>query len=127
MISWRRPHIVIRRNPGTFVKGKYVPSATERQETVYASVQPSRIYDYSMLESQPGGRRYMTIYRFYTDATLRVVEPGDGGHPGDLVLYEGKRHVVVGVADRRLLQSEVSHGRYLIVSEVEHSGPEVMA
>lgn len=130
MISWRTPYVIIKRQHGAFVKGKYTPSTTEVRETILGTVQPSRVYDYSMLESQPGGRRYMLIYRFYTDAELEVARPAEGadpGNPGDLVLIKGKRFVIAGSAERRVLQSTVSHGRYLLVSEVEHSGGEVMA
>jgi hypothetical protein len=126
MAGWDKPYQVIRRRPGTWVKGEYVPSAVETAEGVMGSHQPSRIYDYSTLAAQPGGRRYTLLYRFYTNAELHPAKQGDNGHPGDLVMVDGERFLVVGVAEWRVLPGATNHGRYLITNELEHGTGEVV-
>lgn len=121
-----RPYGLIRRGSGAYVDGIWTPAPEPGQATVLADVQPASTADYQRLEAMPGGRRTTNLLRLYCDIQLAVA--GDADHPGDLILIDGTRYLVIGRMDRHVLGLQgVSHWRYLLVPEIETVPGEVTA
>ena len=122
--SFRRPYQVVRRAAGAYVQGRYVPAPEPAPVGILATVQPldlSRSGVYEAMQAQAGGRRFSAAWRVYTDSVLQCAGEAE---PGDVLLYQGRRLLIVAVQDRHILGSEVSHYKYVAVEEIEKSAGE---
>lgn len=105
---------VLFRAPGEHAKGRWVDGA-ETPGTIQASVQPAKKVDYDLMQAQLDGRRIAAAVRIYTDTRLNVA--GENASNGDVLLWEGKRYTVAGVAPWRT--TILAHYRYLAIMEPE--------
>ena len=117
MSSFRKPFTALRRGKAEFVKGE-ATLPTETAETIMASVQPSAQGDDGRVVQGIAGRETTDVFRIYTNADLRTMGD-DEGYPGDILMFKGKRLLLVGKRDHNMMGSEVSHFRYLAIEEIE--------
>lgn len=118
---------VIRREPGQYVDGNWIPPGEVELSEIPLSIQPASQSDYMRTQATLSGRRVTAMMRVYAnlDANLRVA--GYNEHPGDLVIYNGDRWLVIGSTRWDALNdADTSHCRYMIVLESEHAKGEVM-
>lgn len=115
MPTFRRPVQVIRRLPGGYVDGDYVPAPLPSPVTVQMGVQPATASDYAALEAMPGGRRGSEMRRGYTAIADALTAAGTNGLPGDLVLLDGDPWLIIGAPRRDVLGGGISHVRHLLV------------
>lgn len=114
MTTLRRNHMVVRRSPGAYEEGRYVPGPVT-PDTILASVQPATNVEYSRVQATLEGRMPSTLLRVYTNSRLAIHSKDE--HPGDLLQYNGESYVIIAEALRDVLQgSPVSHNRYLALS-----------
>ena len=106
-------HVLIRA-PGGYVAGRWMNGA-ETPATISASVQPAKKPDYDLLESQFDGRRITKAVRIYTATKLNAA--GEDARNGDILLWEGDRYVIAGIAPWRT--TLLAHYRYLAIKELE--------
>lgn len=116
------PYSVIRRSPGTYVNGLWVPAAEPASATVKLDVQPLTGGQSRLLESLPEGRRTaQTLIAYAAVGTgLKIADPGSR-EPGDILLIGGVRWLVVatgGLANLGTLRP-TSHELYLVQREIE--------
>lgn len=117
---------LIRRGSGAYTAGVWTVAPEPDPVAMTANIQPARPAEYEMLQSMPGGRRTNNMLRCYADIQLAVA--GDLDHPGDIVLVNGARYLVIGRIDRHALGiPTVSHYRYMLVPEIETVPGEVTA
>jgi hypothetical protein len=83
--------------------------------------------DVERMEATASGRRTNNMVRAYADVDVELGVAGNG-HPGDIVLYDNTRWLVVGAARWDVLgDPDTSHRRYLLAEEAERAAGEVMA
>ena len=115
----RRPYWAIPRQPGGYVAGEYVQASEGAPVGIIAGIQPASAFDYQLMQSNIEGRRINGMFRIYCNTRLNVA--GDGDLPGDIVLDDsGRRLLIIGVAERQVLRTETSHYKYYAVREIEH-------
>ena len=112
-MSLRYPVNIIRRAPGTWVGGRWVPGA-ETPGQVMATVQPATLADYDLLEPRLEGRRVEAILRMYTSEALNVAAE-EAEVSGDLIVWpDGLRDQHYEIMARSPWQSRIiPHYRYL--------------
>jgi hypothetical protein len=129
MSPFRRPHPVIRRLAGHYERGIWLNDDEQLPITVQMGIQPATAGDYERLQSTPGGRRFAALLRAYVDLdapTLMPAGESEAELPGDLVLYQGHRWLVIGRHTRDQLGTRgVSHIRYLLARQIEAGFEEV--
>lgn len=106
---------VLRRSGGAYTKGQWV-QGIETPDTIKMTIQPATILEYETVRPLLGNRMPSKVLRGHTKSKLQSC--GEQ-FSGDVVLHAGGRWVVAGEADRHVLQSSVSHYRYLLVPENE--------
>src|SRR5678815_3050800 len=95
--SFRQPFEVIARMPGHWQDGHYQPqidSAIGRM--VMMTVQNPGAGDRNAIESLPMGNRVSRYIKLYTDERLKAMSQEPGGSPGDIVLVDNRRFVIIG-------------------------------
>ncbi len=107
-----KPHQVKRRASGTYVAGRYTPGA-ETVVVIDATVQPSTMIDYDQAKIALGGSFPRQLRKVYTDSILGI--RGEDGEEGDRIVCDSEDWIVIGGSTRDILNSSVSHNRYLIV------------
>lgn len=112
-MSFRKPQTIITRQPGSFIKGRWVDGAENPPTTILASVQPATSGDYDQMRAEPGGRRIERLVRVYTRARLDVA--GESDRNGAILLWEGERYLFVAVSPWR--STALRHYRYLAALE----------
>lgn len=112
-MSFRKPQTIITRQPGGYVKGRWVEGAENAPTTILASVQPATAGDYDQMRPEPGGRRIERMVRVYTSERLDVA--GEGERNGAILLWEGERYLFVAVSPWR--STALKHYRYLAALE----------
>lgn len=115
--SFRRPHQFLRNRSGIWVQGEWVPAADPAPVDVMATVQPASSSDYDRVEALQGGERPDALLRVYTDERMRIRGAGPADL-GDILLYDGRRWLLIGEALRGVLRTRVSHNRYLATPEL---------
>lgn len=119
---------VIRRNNGAYIDGVWTPGVESKPEDIYLNIQPASIQDYQRTQAIFAGRRVSAMYRAFADIDAGLTVAGEDGHPGDIVIYNNERHLVIGKAIWNTLNSPItSHVRYMLVMESEHEAGEVAA
>lgn len=120
---------VIRRSPGEYVNGEWVPPSGDATSQVKLDIQPSTSAPFRMMETLPEGRRSNhTLAAFAALGTdLRMAEV-DGQFPGDIVLLDGIRWIVIAKAEFDSLgfNRPTTHELYLIQREIERGAGEVV-
>lgn len=125
-MPFRVPVSVIRRGPGSFVRGVFVPSAEPAPTTIQASIQPAEAGDFQDAVADPAGRRYSARLCLRTASRLAVARPAPNAEPGDIVLHDGARWLIIGEQSWNVLGRPVSHYAYLIIPEGEGGQAEGM-
>jgi len=113
---------VIRRFPGTYVQGVWQPYVEPFSVKIRLDIQPATVRQFQMVEALPEGRRNSQILcAFAAVGTNLKVPDAKTRHPGDLVVINGNRWLVIGRADFTSLgtQRATSHEVYIIQSEIE--------
>jgi hypothetical protein len=119
--SWK----VIRRLPGQYVNGMWTPHTELPAEDILLNIQPASDADYSRTQSILGGRRVTAMMTATADIAAGLHVAGDGDWPGDIIIYNDRRWLVIGSATfDSLIGSITSHMRYLITLEAEHAAAE---
>jgi hypothetical protein len=124
--SFRKEYEVVSRLPGQWVDGHYWP---ERLDTgiirkVMMSVQNPSAGDRNAIEALPLGQRVSRYIKVYTDERLTPIGQLPGGHPGDVILADNRRYVVIGETNFNMLKqtrpnTPVSHFRYYAAEIIE--------
>lgn len=120
-VLFPKAHSVIRRNAGSYVNGEWRLAGENGAETLPLNIQPPGNSDYTRLQAVAPGRRLSSMLIAYAglDAGLKVA--GDG-HPGDVVLYNGRRWLVIGESRWDSFDDpDTSHLVYMLALEAEHS------
>jgi hypothetical protein len=122
-----RPTQVIHRTGGAYVNGVWTAPLEPAPVTVALLIQPAMRGDVERMEATASGRRTNNMVRAYADVDVELGVAGNG-HPGDIVLYDNTRWLVVGAARWDVLgDPDTSHRRYLLAEEAERAAGEVMA
>lgn len=127
-VLFPKAYQVIRRGVGSYINGVWTPAPEEAPGPLLANIHPASSADYERAQATLAGRRITAMKRCFTDigANLRVA--GSDGYPGDIILYNGQRWLVIGSAEWNTLNDpDTSHFRYIITLEVEHGDGEVTA
>lgn len=127
-VLFPKTYAVIRRGQGSYIDGVWNPASEGAAEILLANIQPATAGDYMRAQSIASGRRVNAMMRCITnlDANLRVA--GDQGYPGDIVIYDDRRWLVIGSAKWNSLDSgDTSHARFMLALEAEAGAGEVMA
>lgn len=125
-VLFPKAHQVIRRSPGSFVNGEWRLPFEPGVETLAMNIQPPNNIDYTRLQAVAPGRRLSSMLTAFADlgAGLRVA--GDG-HPGDVVIYNGSRWLVIGESRWDSFDDpDTSHIVYALALEAEHSAGEAI-
>lgn len=125
---------VIRRRAVPSVNGR-AGKPIEEEGRMVLGWQPATSGDYDRAVAISGGRRLSQVRRAYGDLGPRQLvpagargAPGQRHAPGDLVVNEGERWLVIGLQPRTSLPGMPTQGvRYLLVAEAEHEPGEVLA
>jgi hypothetical protein len=117
MASFDKPFSVIKRSVGTYVDGVWTLPDDPAPVTVMGVIQPVRPVEYEATKLDRFGRHVESAKKFYTKATLNVA--GEGGFPGDIVLYNNKRFIAMGLAVYDTLGGETDHKRYWLIEEID--------
>lgn len=126
-VFFARSYEVIRRNPGQYVDGVWTPAFDAQAIELPMNIQPASENDYIRVQAVASGRRVTAMMRAFTNLDAELKVAGDN-HPGDIVLYNGQRWLVIGSARRDVLgDAESSHMRFMLALEAEHAAGEVMA
>lgn len=131
MSPFRKVVQVIRRSRGRYDRGIWLNADDPPPEPMLLGIQPAKADDYERLQSLPSGRQFMALKRAYADLDSAPLVPAGLGEgepelPGDLVLHEGARWLVIGRHTRDQFGSiGVSHVRYLIAREIQTGFAEV--
>lgn len=126
-VLFPKTHGVIRRGQGAYVNGVWTPGGEPAVEILLANIQPASSGDYARLQAVAAGRRISAMMRCFTDLDANLKVAGDD-HPGDIVVYNGQRWLVIGSARWDSLDdADTSHCRYMLALEAEHAAGEVMA
>ena len=128
---FRTPYIVIERKPGKWQDGHYYPEMTGPGKNVMMTIRPPGTSDQTnLIAMTPAGGRVARYIKVYTETKLGSMSQEPGGAPGDFILYDGKRFLIIGENIFGTMKkinsgSRVSHYRYyaaeLIEDEVEVS------
>lgn len=106
---------IIRRQPGTYVKGSYVPSGSVATNmSILASVQPLNGEE---LKTLPEGRRLSDSVKVYTDAELIVLDETTNTEP-DRMTWRGHIYECVSMFAHQM--GVINHYKY-IFSKVSQS------
>lgn len=127
-VLFPKSYQVIRRGVGSYINGVWTPAPEEGSETLLANIHPASSADYERAQATLAGRRITAMKRCFTNigANLRVA--GGDGYPGDIVIYQGQRWLVIGSADWNSLgDADTSHMRYILALEAERGDGEVTA
>ena len=120
--SFRRPIPVIQRTVGYFNDrdGSYVPAVEPDPVMIMGTTWPARASDYDRMEALQDGRKMNELRLMNCDTRLNTVKQGGvgEGHPGDVVLEDGARFLVIHERRHTILQSSVSHYRYILEREI---------
>lgn len=128
--SNRTPFVVISRSPGTWHEGKYYPEQDGIPRNVPMTIQEPSTGDRNAIEALPLGRRDARYIKIYTDIRLNSVGQAPGGSPGDIVLVDGKRFLIIGESNftfmrRQMGSNTVSHYRYYAAEVIENENEAV--
>lgn len=119
---------VIRRNPGSYVNGVWTPAGESQPLNIAINIQPASATDYDRLQAMSSGRRVTAMMRVYADLDANLNVAGSNDHPGDIIIYNDQRWLVIGSTRWDVFgNSDTGHMRYMITLEAEHSAGEVMA
>lgn len=121
--SFRRPTQIVRRSMGYYdrVSGEYVKAVEPPSVSIMAAIYPATALDYDRTISELGGRRSGQLKRMVSDTFLNVATALGKGHPGDIVIHQNERWLVISRADNTVLGTSVSHYRYLLARGIEHA------
>lgn len=115
---------LIRREKGGYVDGVWTPAIELDVEDIALDIQPANDFDYARVQAISAGRRVtaMVTATAALDAGLHVA--GSRGYPGDIVIYNDERWIVIGSARFDSLGGDTGHCRYLMTLEIEHGAGE---
>lgn len=127
-VMFRRIHKLIRRSPGTYVNGIWVPAFEAGEEDIALNIQPATDYDYTRTQAILAGRRVTAMCTATADLNAGIHVAGDGDWPGDIIIYNGRRWLVIGSAVFDAIPNSITnHLRYLLTLEAEHAAAEITA
>jgi hypothetical protein len=127
-VMFRRIHKLIRRLPGSYVNGIWQPHLELEQEDIALNIQPATDYDYTRTQAILAGRRVTAMMTATADLEANLHVSGDGDWPGDIIIYNGRRWLVIGSARFDSIPGSITnHMRYLITLEAEHAAAEITA
>lgn len=127
-VHFPKQHYYLRRTESGFTDGRQNPPTVSAPIPFMANIQPASMSDYQRLEANAEGRRLAGVLRCYTDLEVDLKVAGENkGYPGDLVVYNSKRYLVIAVTRYDALEDvDTSHARYLLTPEIENSTGEVV-
>ena len=128
--SNRTPFVVISRSPGMWHEGKYYPEQDGIPRNVPMTIQEPSAGDRNAIEALVNGRRAARYIKAYTDIKLNAVGQDPGGNPGDIIIFDGKRYLIIGEANftmmrRQMGSNTVSHYRYYAAEVIENENEAV--
>jgi len=106
MSSFRKPQLITRQTPGSYISGVWVPG-TDSTFTIMASVQPLSDKD---LVNLPEGRRASDVIKLYTDTVLLTVEDKGENQQPDKIEWRGFDYEISSVSVRQM--DVINHYRY---------------
>lgn len=126
-VFFPRLYPVIRRGKGAYVNGVWTPAFETQAVELALNIQPASQSDYERVQAVASGRRVTAMMRAFAnlDADLKVAGADD--HPGDIVVYNQDRWLVIGSSRWDVFGDELDHVRYMLALEAEHAPGEVMA
>lgn len=125
-VLFPKAHQVIRRNPGTRINGEWTLAMEPGAETLAMNIQPPNNTDYTRLQAVAPGRRLSSMLTAFADLDAGLRVAGDG-HPGDVVIYNGRRWLVIGESRWDSFDdADTSHLVYFLALEAEHSSGEAI-
>lgn len=100
-------------------------------ENMELDIQPANDFDYQRTQiiAQSVGQRVTAMVTATAPLAAGLRVAGSHGYPGDIVLYNDERWIVIGSArfDSLGIGSDTAHMRYLLTLEAEHSAGENIA
>lgn len=127
-VMFSKIHKVIRRSGGGYVNGIWVPALESSPEDMVLHIQPASDSDYLRVQTTSGGRRVTAMVTVTADIDAGLHVAGDDDYPGDIVIYNGRRWIVIGSARfDSLVNSSTNHMRYMATLEAEHAANEAMS
>ncbi len=125
-VLFPKSHQVIRRNSGSFVNGEWRLPIEPGAEALAMNIQPANNTDYTRLQAVAPGRRLSSMLTAFADLDAGLRVAGDG-HPGDVVIYNGRRWLVVGESRWDSFEDpDTSHIVYMLALEAEHTAGEAI-
>jgi hypothetical protein len=127
-VLFRRTHKLIRRLPGSYTNGIWTPHVELEQEDIALNIQPAGESDYMRTQAILGGRRVTAMMTAFADLEAGLHVAGDGDWPGDIIIYNSQRWLVIGSARFDSIGNSITnHMRFLLTLEAEHAAAEAMA
>ena len=127
-VLFKKLYKAIRRVPGEYVNGIWRPHIELAQEDIFLDIQPANDFDYQRTQAILGGRRVTAMMTVTADLDANLHVAGDGDWPGDIIIYNDRRWIVIGSARFDSIPNSISnHMRYLITLEAEHAAAEATA
>lgn len=127
-VMFRRIHKLIRRLPGQYTNGIWVPHIELGEEDIALNIQPATDYDYTRTQAILGGRRVTAMMTATSDLDANIHVAGDGNWPGDIIIYNNSRWLAIGSARFDAIPNSITnHMRYLLTLEAEHAAAEITA
>lgn len=127
-VLFRRIHRLIRRLPGSYVNGIWVPSVELPPQDIALNIQPADDRDYARTQAILSGRRVTAMVTATADLNANLNVAGDADWPGDIIIYNNRRWLVIGSATFDAIENSITnHMRYLLTLEAEHAAAEETA